>query len=85
MVGNRRLIPVQLGVHSALQTRQTWVVAVHQNRGERLLSFVWFSYVARKAGQFSWDPLGFGLVTHTTDAEVYMLRRSAAETEDTAP
>lgn len=79
-----RLIPLQLGVHSALQIRQTWVMAVHQNRGKRLLSFVWFSYIARKAGQFGWDLLWFGLISHTTDAEMYMPQRSAAETEDTA-
>lgn len=60
------------------------VMAVHQNRGKRLLSFGLFTYVARKADQFGWDPLQFGLITHTTDAETCMLRLSAEDTEDTA-
>lgn len=78
-----RLIAVQLGVHSHLQIRQTWVMAVHQNHGKCLLSFGWFSCAARKAGQFGWDPLWFGLITHI-DAETYMLRLSTVDIEDTA-
>lgn len=60
------------------------VMAIHQNRGKRLLSFGLFTYVARKADQFGWDPLQFGLITPTTDAETCMLRLSAEDTEDTA-
>lgn len=65
------LIPIQLGFHSALQTRQAWVMAVHQNRGKRLLSYGRFSHVARKAGHFGWDLLRFGLITHDRYRDIY--------------
>lgn len=78
-----RLIPVQPGVYSALQIRQTWAMAVHQNCGKCLLSFGWFSYIAGKAGQFGWNPLWFGLITHRTDAEMYTTQYS--RDRDTAP
>lgn len=65
-----RLIPVQPGVHSALQIRQTWAMAVHQTRGKRLLSFGGFSCIAGEAGQLGCNPLWFGLITHRTDAEM---------------
>lgn len=40
-------------------------MAVHQNHGKGLLGSGW---CCRKAGEFGWDMLQFGLMTHVTDA-----------------